>query len=132
MIFPLLIGGLVLSPSFKEQESYVVQEMRKMEELDCSDFGATGTASLWGLGKCLCPREGLSCLLIQTGQALTTSFLLYRLICALQKSKLGLGGQMRFQRQGWEKRSPTLYLSLGETFPVSQAPRLFFTFSRSK
>lgn len=43
MIFPLLIGGLVLSPSYKEQESYVVQEIREIEGLNCSDFEAMGT-----------------------------------------------------------------------------------------
>ena len=45
MTFLLLIGGLVLSPSFKEQESYVSQEI---EELCCSGFGAVGMAAFWG------------------------------------------------------------------------------------
>lgn len=45
MTFPLLIGGLALSPSFKEHESYVAQEI---EELYCSDFGAVGMAAFGG------------------------------------------------------------------------------------
>lgn len=54
-----------------------------------------------GLITILGPQEGLLSLLIQTQQALTTSFLLHRLICGLQKSRLGLGEEMSSQRQGW-------------------------------
>lgn len=35
---------MVLSPSFKEQESYVVQEIGKTQGLNGSDFGAIGVA----------------------------------------------------------------------------------------
>lgn len=54
-----------------------------------------------GLITLLGPQEGLPSLLIQTQQALIASFLLHRLICGLQKSRLGLGEQMRSPRQGW-------------------------------
>lgn len=43
MTFPLLIGGLVFSPSFKAQESYVLQEIGRGP--NCSDFGAMGMAA---------------------------------------------------------------------------------------
>lgn len=127
MTFLLLIGGLVLSPSFKEQESYVSQEM---EELCCSGFGAVGMGSILGHCKLFVQRKGFP-------------------VCSFRHNRLWpppssyTGWPMLYKKAGWgckgrwdsksrlEKKSPTLHLRLHKTFPIIGLPGAF-TFSRSK
>lgn len=108
MTFPLLIGGLALSPSFKEHESYVAQEI---EELYCSDFGAVGMAAFGGTAN-----------FVSTGRVPLSAHPDTTVVCSdhfllppqaepcFTKEQAETGRADEIPKAGWKKKSPTLHL----------------------
>lgn len=126
MTFPLLIGGLVLSPSFKEQESCVLQEIGG---LNCSDFGVMGMAA-----------SGDTANFVSTGRVslsahpdtTDSSHLLLppQAYPYMMEKQAKTGRADEIPKVGW-KKSPALHLRLRKTFPITRLLSSF-TISGSK